>query len=92
MSINSQWATSLVVHWLDKHKYSRNHWQTVANEMIVKAKDDPKDAELLLAEALKSFHNIYQEKVVQKDNLLSDLLNQCFEVVDWIAVARNLYQ
>ena len=92
MQLTTEFVTQMVIDWLDKHAYSRNHWDLVASEIMEKAEQDSEQAELYLAEALRKFHNLYQTEVVKSNNLLNDLLSCCFALVNWDAVAKSRYQ
>ncbi|MBT5953756.1 hypothetical protein HOG98_03445 [bacterium] len=89
--ITSKQLTAMVIYWLNKNEYSKNHWNVVANEMMEKSKNDKEKAEQFLAEALISFHKIYKETVIQPDNLLFAMISDCFDLVDWLEVARSKY-
>ena len=91
MSLTSASITQTVIRWIDQHEYSRNHWNDVSLEMLEKANNDLEIAITYLAEALERFHSLYVKKVVQTDNLLFDLLTQCFDLVDWTHIARSRY-
>ena len=89
MDLTTDTITGLVLDWLLKENYSKQHWDTVASEMREKANgDDGKEVELM-ATALRQFHNLYINKVVRDNNVLHDLLSRCFEKVDWDRLARH---
>jgi len=92
MALTEKWVTELVIEWLDKNDYSRKHWKLVAEEMTEKAGNDPNEAINLMADCLKSFHTVYKSKVIQKNNLLDDLVSHSLEMVDWVEVAKSLYK
>jgi hypothetical protein len=87
--------TQLVIEWLDKHEYSRQHWLVMAKESQAQAKENKEsdntesDPVKLLAATLKDFHKKYREAVVKEFNLLSDILEHAFDQVDWIQVAES---
>ncbi|MBT6120346.1 hypothetical protein HOH45_02650 [bacterium] len=87
--MTSKQLTTMVIYWLNKNEYSKNHWNVVANEMMEKAENDKEMAEQFLAEALIAFHKIYKETVIQPDNLLFAMISDCFDLVDWLEVARS---
>jgi hypothetical protein len=83
--------TDKIIDWLDKERYSRDHWTVVSTEMMEKAGGDESEAIKLLAESLRSFHMKYRDAVVKQDNVLHDLLTDCLELVDWVSVAKSRY-
>ena len=38
--MTSKQLTTMVIYWLNKNEYSKNHWNVVANEMMEKAEND----------------------------------------------------
>ena len=89
MNISGEQITNMVIKWLDKHDYSKDHWKQVAKEMLEKNHNDKELAVLDLAKALESFHQMYKSKVVRSDNLLDEILTTCFDMVDWKQVAES---
>jgi hypothetical protein len=92
MTLTKKTVTDLVIEWLDKNEYSREHWKVVALDMMTKSENDQEKAIELLAEGLKSFHHVYKSKVIQKDNLLDDLVSHSLAIVDWKEVAVSRYK
>lgn len=89
MDLTTDKISELVLDWLLKENYSKQHWDNVASEMREKANgDDGKEVELM-ATALRQFHNLYINKVVRDNNVLHDLLSRCFEKVDWERLAKH---
>lgn len=83
--------TQIVIQWLREHEYSRQHWETVANEMRDKAKGDREKAIILLAEALEDFHHKYRDAVVKENNLLHTFISLGYHEVNWKSVASTWY-
>ena len=88
MDLNNDTITTVVLEWLLKENYSKQHWENVAKEFTGKANNDTGKAIKLMADALKEFHSLYINKVVRGNNVLHDLLNACFEKVEWAEVAK----
>ncbi len=82
--------TETIIHWINSQDYSKNHWNTIANEIREKEPDRQKAIQQL-AKAIESFHHTYKDAVVKEGNVLHDLLNQCFERVNWITVSETYY-
>ncbi len=89
MDLNEITITNLVIKWLEKEAYSKNHWQTVAEEIKEKNQHNTDQAIDQLASAIEGFHNLYKNKVVQENNLLQDLLTLNFDKVQWRLVAKR---
>jgi len=84
-------ATQMVIGWLNKQDYSKNHWKVVAGEVLERAGGDEKKAVLRLGEELERFHRLYAREVVKSGNLLDDFLGMCLDLVDWKVVARGVW-
>ena len=84
--------TQLVIDWLKKEKYSRDHWAFMAQEVRDKYPDDTLKVAEALADVAKGFHKKYQDAVVKSDNVLAEFLNRSFDNVDWLLVADAILE
>lgn len=82
--------TEKIIFWIDHHQYSRQHWDTVANEVLAEA-GSMEDAIPRLGFAIRSFHIKFQDGVVKVGNVLYDLIDLAYMNVDWDAVAKHVY-
>jgi len=84
--------TSIVIRWLDYQEYSRMHWSDVAKDILLSCDANMDIAVVELARALRNFHHTYRDAVIKPDNLLCELVDTCFNQVDWEAVARSRWR
>ena len=91
MDLNKKTITELVLEWLIKEPYSKQHWETVAKECLEKTTNDLDKSIKLMADSIKQFHHLYISKVVRENNLLHDLLTHCFDKVQWDKVAKHFF-
>lgn len=89
--MNKEQITARVVYWVEHHGYSRQHWETVAQEKLEEVAGDMNKAKILLARDMESFHYMYRDGVVKQDNVLHDILTMAFESVDWLDIANRFY-
>ncbi len=83
--------TEKVIYWIRYHEYSRNHWRVVAQEILDEVKGDLAEATIKLSFAIRSFHLKFQDAVVKPGNVLYDMVDMGFILVDWDAVAADCY-
>lgn len=83
--------TEKVIFWLDEHEYSKQHWKTAADDFLEKSSSKDEAIEKL-AVALKNFHIRYKTALIKPDNVLFELLEMCFDDVDWISVAKTRFE
>ncbi|MGE4170659.1 MAG: hypothetical protein AB7F28_08090 [Candidatus Margulisiibacteriota bacterium] len=84
--------TEKVLYWLLHHDYSKNHWITVATEILAESENDLETAIPRLGFAIRNFHLKFQDAVVKPGNVLYDLIDVAFISVDWDAVAKAFYE
>ena len=70
MSLDSNAITTLVLDWLNKEQYSRQHWETVAQESLKKTNNNVEESVTLMAKSLKDFHYLYANNLINKNNVL----------------------
>ena len=78
--------TQKVIDRIQSDKYSHEHWNHVAKELIDKHTDKV-IAHRELTQGIEQFHLKYKDAVVKSDNLLHDLIETCFTYVQWSRVA-----
>lgn len=83
--------TEKVIYWIHHHEYSRQHWETVAKEMLAEDNGDRSISEPRLAQVIREFHMKFQDAVVKPGNVLYDFIDMAYIEVDWQAVAVDCY-
>ena len=76
---------------MDHHAYSKQHWDTVAQEYLVQEEGDLEKAVARLALSISGFHDQFRNAVVKPDNVLHEFVGLAFDCVDWVCVARSRF-
>ena len=84
--------TEKVLFWILKHDYSKQHWHTVAAEMLVEDQGDHELSTPRLAQAIREFHIKFQDAVVKPGNVLYDFIDIAYFDVDWQFVAKQVIE
>jgi len=83
--------TERVIFWIETHAYSKEHWETVAQEALAMYGGNVEQATIGLGESISQFHEKFRDAVVKPDNVLHDFVGMGFEQVDWKAVAEFVF-
>jgi hypothetical protein len=84
--------TEKIIYWIEYHDYSRNHWETIAKEILEEKNNNLDEAIIQLSFSIRSFHLKFQDAVVKPGNVLYDLIDNAYINVDWDQVARRCYK